>query len=415
MQKNPGFQASSIGKLLGGLSVRTSSGKETAGALLDGNSQSLWHSDGNERQRLDFDLGGVYPIGALSINWGTDNFKNNDVARRFDVYARVDGKYTKVYAFSAYPDFATHIYIQPVLADKLRIVLRQSNRGSGYGIRGVDIMAAMVGNQFFNLVASTAQPGLYPEHLNGSVMNLLPVGVDFMECPSTMNAYGIVGFNSGDDAFSIEPFIRLREDFLGWARADHWKTTEGALHPVSTVFRLHEKVTLSTTTFKGGSDKDPVVYVRYRVKNISDKRISGKLFATVRPFQNNAHALGESCHAPIKSLKKLAGNRVIVNDKTAIVPLTGPAPFGATTFDGGDISAHLSRNLFPTSTSVKDRFGFASGAFGFLIGLEPDEECDYYLAVRGKSSRKKVVDPEIALHRKQLAAWRAARPTAPSK
>jgi hypothetical protein len=73
----------------------------------------------------------------------------------------------------------------------------------------------------------------------------------------------------------------------------------------------------------------------------------------------------------VSSIREIAwdGHAAIVNGTRSVIPASPPAAFGATTFDGGEISEHLLRGKVPAAAKVADPFGYASGAFAWDLAV----------------------------------------------
>src|SRR6185503_14712555 len=78
---------------------------------------------------------------------------------------------------------------------------------------------------------------------------------------------------------------------------------------------------------------------------------------------------------------KFDGRVVWVNREKAVVALTTPDRFGATTFEEGSVTDFLLVDQLPLQTQVSDPFGFASGAMRYNLYLEPKEVAEIDLAV----------------------------------
>ena len=63
----------------------------------------------------------------------------------------------------------------------------------------------------------------------------------------------------------------------------------------------------------------------------------------------------------------------MVNGSASVIPASAPAAFGATTFDGGEISEHLRQGKLPGAARVADPFGYASGALSWDLEVPGGE------------------------------------------
>ena len=397
------------------ISVSATSGEETARALLDPLTDDIWHSTSDGRQELVFDLAGQRELGGLVIDWGTRDRLNNDTARKFSVQIP-DGSgsgWRTVFASAANVYHETFVFLPELETAQLKLVLEESNRDRGYGIRSVQFKAigfSKTANDFWSAVAKNEPGGSYPDYLDGNQTYWTVVSMPHGAHKALLSEHGTLEVDRL--GFTIEPFIRVGSDFLSWAQAKLSQSLADGCLPIPTVKREYDDCELIITavageTKKGKRGEQPATFLRYRVRNTSADRLCGKLFATIRPFQVNPpwqflNAPGG--FTPIRSIVQ-NGLDITVNNDKVVVPCHDVAPFGATTLDGGDISAHLASGFFPVATEAHDVNGFASGAIMFVLDLQPGEDRDFYIAVTNRQGRNRVGDPKKAFS-DGLSVWR---------
>ncbi len=431
------------------ITVAASSNQESAHTLLECDSDSIWHSDSDAPQELVFHFDGPRELGGLVIDWGTSsNYdaarltgrpvekpvrRNNDTANQLAVLIPDDSGlgWKQVYATNAAPHHRTFIYLPETEASKLKLVLTESNRGSGFGIRSVEfkpIDFSKTANDLWSAVASEAPRGCYPDYFSGRQTFWTVVSEPHGEHKALFSEHGSLEVDRL--GFTIEPFLRIGHDFLGWANAEFRQSLADGCLPIPSVTRVYKNCELTVSAVVGLTEKPKlrkkrvnkpvakyrrassvvrsgVTYMRYRIKNTSRERLTGKLFAAIRPFQVNPPWQFLNAPGGFTPIRTIGWDKdaVRVNDDKVVIPFTSPSPFGATTLDGGDISAHLEYNVFPASTHAEHADGFASGALGFLIDVEPGAEQEIYLAVTDAKSRKQVGDPKRCFAA-GLADWR---------
>ena len=433
------------------ITVTASSGQESASAVLDHNSAEIWHSDtADEHQELTFDFGGARELGGIVIDWGTaldeqvlsavrrgvrssdaTARRNNDTANRLAVLVpHESGRgWKQVYETNAAPHTRTYVYLPETETAQLKLVFSESNRGCGYGIRSVEfkpIGFSKTANDLWSVVAKNAPHGCYPDYFNGRQTFWTVVSQPHGEHKALFSEHGSVEVDRL--GFTIEPFLRIGADFLGWANAEFRQSLADGCLPIPSVTRVYRNCELTITTVAGLTDppkprvagkpksksrrvpsvaRSGVTYLRYRIKNTSGERLTGRLFAAIRPFQVNPPWQFLNAPGGFTPIRSIGWDRgfVRVNDDKVVIPFTSPSPFGATTLDGGDISAHLEYNVFPASTHAEHADGFASGALAFLVDVEPGAEQEVYLAVTDRDNRKRVGKPERGFE-EGLDTWR---------
>lgn len=397
------------------ISVSVTSGEETARALLDPLSDDFWRSSSDGRHELVFDLGGLREIGGLVIDWGTRDSLNLDTARRFSVQVSGDceNAWATVYTSTAHVYHETFVFLPELEASQVKLVLEESNRGCGYGIRSVQfkpIGFSKTANDFWSAVAMNEPRGSYPDYLDGNQTFWTVVSMPHGAAKALLSEHGSLEVDRL--GFTIEPFVLVGNELLGWAQAKLSQSLADGCLPIPTVSRAYDDFELSVTavageTKQGNRGQQSATYLRYRVRNTSEERLNAKLFAAIRPFQVNPPWQFLNAPGGFTPIGSIVGNEgaVIVNNDKVVVPYQSKPSFSATTLDGGDISAHMASGFLPAATEAHDDNGFASGALCFELDLNPGEERDFYIAVTNLQGRNRVGDPKKAFG-DGLTTWR---------
>ena len=84
--------------------------------------------------------------------------------------------------------------------------------------------------------------------------------------------------------------------------------------------------------------------------------------------------------SPIRTLAR-EGDVLGVDGNRSVVPLDPPDGFGASGFDGGEISSWLAEGKLPPAGSASDSDGFASAAFAWNLKLPAGGSRDVVVAV----------------------------------
>jgi hypothetical protein len=317
--------------------------------------------------------------GGLIIHWDPAA-----PARSFAVQTSNDAiEWKTVYVAHRAAATRSYVYLPNGTARYIRLGLHAADVQRGVGIINVEVQPYEFSrsiNEFFHNVAASEPRGHYPKYLRRQQTYWSPIGIPNGVTRALLNEEGMVEVDEG--TFSLEPFLMVEGKLITWADgAPRQHLEEGYLPIPSSVWRSDD-VVLSITAFATGEATDAVLYVRYRVECASGTARAVRLFAVVRPFQvtppwQSFRALGGV--SPIRDIAWRA-NTLWVNRTRAVIPLSPPAPFGATTFDEG-IMGYLEAGALPATTDVHDDFGYASGALCYDMHVAPGVPQDVHLAM----------------------------------
>jgi len=350
----------------------TSNNSDAASVLIPGGYIG-WHSADDRPQKLRVHYAGVRAMSALVIYWG------EDYATDYEVQAKLENSHWRTLVKVSDGTGAREMHWLPdTEVSALRLVMNKSNNGNSYNIKSLAVKPvtyAQTRTDYFMRVAEYSRYGHFPRHLLNSQSFWTVVGTDGAAQKAIINEEGMLEFDV--EAPSIEPFVFRNGKLLTWADGKHEHSLAEGYLPVPTVVRKHDGLDLTITAFAEGTPGGrPTTYVRYVVKNTSDKQQSGKLFLTVRPFQVNPpwqwlnHPGG---YTPVNRLR-WNDDYLVVNDKQVTVySLTPSDGFGATCHRDGGIIEHLSKGNVPSAHDINDKDGCAAGAMEYTFDLAPGE------------------------------------------
>lgn len=346
--------------------------------VLDGDSTTAWSSARpNSDEWLEIDFGVNREFGGLTIIW----------ERKYH-----PGEYAVEFADAAsrwVPRLARHsnggrdhLYLPESETRRLRI--RMARNAGRIAIKEIvvhplDWSSSL--NAFFRNVAQDAPPGSYPRYFTDAQTYWTMVGPNGDGRRSLLSQDG--AFEPIAGGFSVEPFIRMGNDLMGWADMPPIQSLGEGYLPIPTVERRGGGISLKVTAFSGGRGDSAAAYTWYRLRNTGTTSQSGTLFLAVRPLQVNPpwQFLGVAGGvAPVTHLQ-WNGTSLVVNDSVRVVPSIAPSSVGVTTFDRGDISEFLERGEVPGDSEARDAFGFASGALAYSFNLAPNAVTDVFLRV----------------------------------
>ena len=340
-----------------------------------------WHSEPEpEEQAITLDFGEAREYGGLIVDWDAD-----DYATAFDVESSLDGeRWTLAHATERGNGGRDYLYLPDSESRWLRLRLRHSSRGAGYGIRAMRVQPigfSASPNQFFEHVAREERRGLFPKYLTGTQTYWTVVGVEGDEKEALVNEEGMIEVDRA--GFSIEPFLWVDDHLITWADVETAQSLDEGYLPIPTVTWRHESAGLRVTAFAGGSAGASLLYARYRVDNPTAKRQAGRLFLAVRPFQvlppwQSLNMVGGV--SPIHEIRYESGV-VRVNRSKAIVVLTPPDEFGATAFEEAGATEAMRQGHVPAAAEVSDPTGFASGVLSWNWDLGPGESQEMLLTI----------------------------------
>jgi hypothetical protein len=361
-------------------------GRQAARAL-DGDARTEWHSVGaaGEEQWLAVDFGERRELGGLVIDWDRDDF-----ATRFAVLTSGDGtawtasrtverpgSNTAGAAGRGIEPAKSYLYMPDTDARYLRLDLRTSSRGRGYGVREIAVLpveAAASPNAFFAAVAKDSPRGSYPRAIGGEQALWTLVGVDGGRDQGLLNEDGLL--EAGRAGFSIEPFVRSGGALIGWNAVRSTPSLAAGYLPIPSVRWRRSGLAFEITAFAAGPPASPVLYARYRLRNRTGRPLRPRLFLALRPFQVNPPSQWLGRPGGAVEVRRIAfdGRAVEVESergKAAVVPLSPPAAFGAMSFDAGSLTALLRRGQVPAAAAVDDPFGYASAVLAYDLRLAP--------------------------------------------
>ncbi|CAI8861790.1 GH15 family glucan-1,4-alpha-glucosidase [Methylocaldum szegediense] len=349
-------------------------------AVLDGNAETSWRSGAlAESQWLQIDFLKRREYGGLVIEWDRD-----DYATAYEVQISENGKaWQPVYSVGQGNGRRDYIYMPDAESRYLRLELKKSSRGRGYGISSLTVKPfdfSASPNAFFETIAREAPRGTYPKYFYGEQSYFTVVGVDGSDKEGLLNEEGALEVDK--NAFSIEPFLYRKGKLVTWNDVNPVHELERGYLPVPSVTWCSESIEMKVTAF-AATEPGQALYARYRVENNGRKREQFKLLLAIRPFQVNPpwqslNMVGGV--APIHEIV-LDGGIVRIDGNRSVVPLTTPDHFGATSFDEGSITDFLMEGKVPQRTEARDPLGYASAALEYELDLPPGASREIFLAI----------------------------------
>ena len=240
--------------------------------------------------------------------------------------------------------------------------------------------------------------GNYPRYFldEASFWTVLGVNNDVKE--AMINKDGMVEVDKS--AFSIEPMLKVGNDFFNWSNVSATQSLENEYLPVPKVNWNCGDVNLEVETFANGeANINSTLYLKYKITNNTSSQKDGKLFLMVRPYQVNPHYQWLNDPGGVGKISSLyeTDGKIYVNEDKVLIPLEKYDSFGAISFDEGNIVELIKENISLKNKSVLDEHSLASGVLEYSFNLKPGEEKNIYLAVPfyGEASVKENLTKEI--------------------
>jgi hypothetical protein len=297
-------------------------------------------------------------IGGLTIDW-----LGAAPAGGFRVRASNGGRrWTTVYAAARAGGQRANVYLPGLKSRFLRLELEEPTSGAALHLQSFEFSRSI--HAFWYHVVDAEERGWHPRWLHREQSLWTPIGTSHGTHCALMNDDGMIEVGQG--SFSIEPMLFIDGRLFTWADVDSRQELLRDWMPVpSTIWETREwRLRIQAEATVSGA-----VRLRYRFESLADRPSTARLFVLLRPFQvtppwQNFRKLGG-----VSEIHDLAWHEgaVCVNETTRVVPATPPAGFGSLCFDDGFIASRLAAGMLPTDTDVHDPFGFASGAFDFVL------------------------------------------------
>ncbi len=317
-------------------------------------------------------------IGGLVIDW-----LENAPAGGFRIRASNGGRRWKTaYAAARAGGKRSYVYLPGLETRFLRLEIDEPSAGAAVHLQSFEFSRSI--DVFWNRVARGEARGWHPRWLHREQSLWTPFGIaDGIRC-GLMNEDGMVEVDQG--SFSVEPMVWTGGRLFTWADVTARQELLEDWMPVPSVVWETEDWRLSVraeATLSGASR------VRYELENLTEERISARLFVLLRPFQvtppwQSFRGLGGV--SPIHDLAWRDG-AVHVDGTMRIVPVPAApvspaapaseaAAFGTLSFDGGFMADYLASGELPPATEMHDAFGFATGALRFELSLEAHQRLE---------------------------------------
>jgi hypothetical protein len=380
---------------------------------IDGNPQTTWRSGtvANDQWML-LDFGDSREYGGLVIDWDGE-----DYATAYSIETSDDEQNWAVGYHSEQGNGGRdYVYLPEGESRFVRVHMRRSRRDQGYAIAELAVRPfefSASPNKFFAAIAAESPPGAFPKSFSGKQTYWTVVGVDGDDRESLLSEEGVVEVSKG--SFSIEPFLHANGKLITWHDVTTTQGMQEGYLPVPWVEWQDGGLKLKVTAFAGGTADASTLYLRYRVRNSASSARARQLVRRPSPVQVNPPWQSLNMVGGVSAINEIEfdGRTVVVNNQWRVISPHPPVRFGAVSFEGGPLYDFMKRGDVPPDPSLKDPFGFASGALHYDMELPPGAEDEVFLLVpyhgNGKTLPIEGADIREAVDRKQqevVDVWR---------
>jgi len=254
---------------------------------------------------------------------------------------------------------------------------------------------------FFAAIAADQPRGTMPRGFLGEQVYWTVAGVDADSQEGLLSEDGALEVGLG--GFTVEPFLFVDGVLVTWNDVIGEQSLQDRYLPIPTVTWFHDgpgrnDLRLRIKAVGWGEPEQSSLLARYSLENLGDRPREVSLFLAVRPFQVNPPSQflnRPGGVSPIGRIEK-TGDRILVDDRPALVMHTAPDGFGATAFYSGEIVHDFLRaGQLPEAQKVVDPFNFASAALAYRWNIAPGEGRTVDLVLPLHDLVPADVDPEV--------------------
>ena len=381
-----------------------------ASNAVDGDEATAWHADFADAPRLILDLGRAREFGGVVLRW-----KQGEHASAYLLQLSDDGV--------AWRDARTvhvgnggvdHLALPEAEARYLRLLV-DDGPGRSFGLSEITLQPlsfAATPNEFIEAVAKDSPRGVFPRGFSGEQPYWTILGIDGGHEQGLIGEDGAIELGAG--APSIEPFVLVDGELVGWADVRVTQSLQEGYLPIPSVDWRHPQFDLRTTAFVQGEPGASRLVGRYRLSNSGDAARDYVLALALQPFQVNAPRQFLNVVGGVSRVDSLslAEGRVRINGQDKVFAKVRPDAALASAFDAGMIAQQLQAGEIPSggdagNAAVEDGTGLASGAWLYRVRLQPGESREFAWVAPLEGS----YDPAAAFDADQAqeavaAAWR---------
>jgi len=354
--------------------------------MVDGHPTTEWHTNNSKTQFIDIDFRVKREFGGLFIQWVPGKS-----AHSFEILLSDDKKqWEKVYIVKNNLGDQSFIRLPEAEARYARINFKSGNSIKGIGIREISFLntgESITPNNFFQFVAQHSPEGNYPRYFTGNASYWTISGVNNDIKEALINEDGMVEVEK--QRFSIEPFIRVGDEWFNWSNANATQSLGHSSDPdhfsflPSVGWKCGNIDFTAELTSGGDANTTSSAYIRYAFKNRGKTTESVVLNLLVRPFQVNPYYQFLNLPPGTGKINKIAGisDQIVQLDNKMIISDRPFNRFSTAVFDMGDPVELIKSGSLPELKSIDDETGLATGFMIYELSLKPGETMDFVLKI----------------------------------
>jgi hypothetical protein len=361
-------------------SARATAADRDAAKASDADPSTVWRAVG--RQRLSLDLGAVTEFGGLRLDW-----VEGAQPPAYAVLASDDGHAWRTLReivggdggrdWIALPESEARFLAIDIRGDALRVVALSD-------VWVEPLTFAATPNDFVASVAKDQPRGRFPRGFSGEQPYWTILGVDGGLQQGLIGEDGAIEVAKG--GFSLEPFVVVDGRLLGWADVQAAQSLQDGDLPIPSVDWSHPDARLRTTAFMDAdaSGRRTQIVARYVLRNPGAVARDYTLALAVQPFQVNPPSQFLNTTGGVSRIASLAFAKdgvVRVDGRPRVYAQRAPDAAFATAFDTGMAASHLASETLPSTDTVQDPTGLASGAMLYRWRLAPGESREVAVVV----------------------------------
>lgn len=345
----------------------------------DKNLNTFWQSENTIKQYFQINYSKSIELGGLKLNWDSINYPSaykvlisDDKIVWDTIYTIANGKGNV--AFIPLKDCETsHIRLEFSDSDFLKF----------YKLNEIEMLPVEFSdskNKMFETISKNYPRGFFPKYFTPEKSYFTISGVPHDTKEALINEEGQVEVDK--QSFSIAPMLYLNNRLITWNDVKLSQELEDGYMPIPIVTWISEEFILSIKLFSSGADESSDLNIKYNIKNISGKNLTGKFFLTFIPFQVNPSYQFLNTTGGVSKINSISlNNKTIKIDDKLIYVYPNSFNFGACNFDNGFITDYLIKGEIPKKENTIDLQQLASAALSFNLFINPDKDTTFFVTV----------------------------------
>ncbi|MHC9085426.1 discoidin domain-containing protein [Luteimonas sp. RIT-PG2_3] len=365
--------------------VLATANADEAMAIVDGDPDTAWEAPMAEHA-LALDLGRVREFGGLRLRWN-----DGKQASRYSVELSDDGeRWRAVRDVRDGNGGDDWLALPESEARYIRIELQQGP-GRRFALAEAEVLPLAFSahpNDVIKAMAAKAPKGQFPRGFSGEQPYWTILGIDGGDQQGLIGEDGAVEVARG--GFSLEPFVLVDGRLVSWADVTPVQSLDQGYLPMPQVQWTRDDLDLRINAFASGNRRESQLVVRYRLTNPGPATRDYTLALVAQPFQVNPPSQFLNTIGGVSRIEALSikSGTLSVAGVPRVFSKQVPTSAFATTFDAGMAVSHLAGSpaggsgqtgsgqtrsgrdaKWPTTTSVEDPTGLASGALLYQMRL----------------------------------------------